>query len=227
MNSRPFAIAALVVATAVGLATPALAVDTSGEAIRRAVTNVQGDDSAQCRYVEPRGDLYGYEHVEGTAERKRALGNAGATSRHIAIAMLENRNLSTDYTDNDTKTGDAANFGRFKQNWGMIRRAVPEYRGLGPGDYQTGRALNRDLSWDVRVLRMSIEHQGGIDPWMAGHRCGAAGLANANLKAVKQYSGAVDILTEKVAASDREYPSTHYNNLKYSDLRFWINVPAV
>lgn len=202
------------------------AIDTSGAAIRRAITNVAGPDSPHCRYREPHGRLYGVQTVPMTAQRKKALINAGATSRHIAIAMLENEKMDTSYPLYDNKSNDAANFGVFKQNWGVIRATSPRYRGLKATDYARGRELNRNVGLDVTVLKQSIQRY-GLTRWLAAHRCGATGLANPNLKAVKQYIGAVNILSEKIAASDRQFGPNDYRNLMRSNRRFWINVPAV
>ncbi|MEU3862123.1 hypothetical protein AB0F03_32990 [Streptomyces sp. NPDC028722] len=212
--------------TAASTAPSAAAIDTSGAAIRRAITHVQGADSPQCRYREPQGQLYGVQTVSMTAQRKRALIRAGATSRHIAIAMLENEKMDTSYPLYDNKSGDAANFGVFKQNWGVIRSTSPRYHRLKAADYARGRELNSNVSLDVTVLKQSIQRY-GLKRWMAAHRCGATGLTNPNLRAVKQYIGAVDILTEKIAASDRQFGPNDYRNLKRSNKRFWINVPAV
>lgn len=59
--------------------------------------------------------------VSGLGNRKQAVLNAGGSSLDLAIAMLETENMGTNYAYGDAKTNDAANFGIFKQNWGMLR----------------------------------------------------------------------------------------------------------
>ena len=83
------------------------------------------------------GDRGSYT-VSGLGARKQAILNAGGNTLDIAIAMLETETMTTDYaygtcllamcgrvtdqrTTGDNKQNDAANFGLFKQNWGMLR----------------------------------------------------------------------------------------------------------
>jgi hypothetical protein len=59
--------------------------------------------------------------VSGLGARKQAILGAGGNTLDLAIAMLETENMQTDYAYGDNKVDDAANFGLFKQNWGMLR----------------------------------------------------------------------------------------------------------
>jgi hypothetical protein len=62
----------------------------------------------------------GSQIIPGLGLRKQEVLNAGGDTLDLAIAMLETNEMSTDYIFGDGKTQDAANFGIFKQNWGMI-----------------------------------------------------------------------------------------------------------
>jgi hypothetical protein len=44
--------------------------------------------------------------------------------------------MTTDYTYGDGKTEDAANFGLFKQNWGMLRVCATRYGLAGQTEAQ-------------------------------------------------------------------------------------------
>jgi hypothetical protein len=66
------------------------------------------------------GDRGSYT-VSGLGNRKKAIIGAGGNTLDLAIAMLETENMGTNYPYGDNKSGDSANFGVFKQNWGMLR----------------------------------------------------------------------------------------------------------
>lgn len=76
--------------------------------------------SASPAALEARQNRGSYT-VSGLGSRKQAVLNAGGNTLDLAIAMLETENMGTNYVYGDAKTNDAANFGIFKQNWGMLR----------------------------------------------------------------------------------------------------------
>jgi hypothetical protein len=41
----------------------------------------------------------------------------------------------------DNKSGDSANFGIFKQSWGMSRECASKFKGQSAGNYYNGAAL--------------------------------------------------------------------------------------
>jgi hypothetical protein len=49
--------------------------------------------------------------------------------------------MTTDYTYGDGKTEDAANFGIFKQNWGLLRECSAQFQGQSTADWNNGAAL--------------------------------------------------------------------------------------
>jgi hypothetical protein len=49
--------------------------------------------------------------------------------------------MTTDYTYGDGKTEDAANFGIFKQNWGMLIECSSQFQGQTTADWNNGAAL--------------------------------------------------------------------------------------
>ncbi len=127
--------------------------------------------------IEPPGQ-HGSSTVPGLGARKQEISQCGGSVLDIAIAMLETDTMQANfYPYGDGKTDDSANFGIFKQNWYMIRSAIPQYMSLTASDYNTGAALNQDLSWDIQVLHTSQQFY-GQDTWFAGHRDGQTGLSN-------------------------------------------------
>lgn len=73
------------------------------------------------------------------------------------------------------ESGDAANFGIFKQNWYMIRAACSRFSGQSASQYNNGAALNSDLNADIECRHASQNYY-GYDRWFAGHRNGQSGI---------------------------------------------------
>jgi len=162
------------------------------------------------------GDKGSYT-VSGLGARKQAVTSAGGNALDIAIAMLETENMKSDYTYGDGKSGDAANFGIFKQNWGMIRVVDSQFKSLAASDYQKGAALNSDLKLDVSTLHAAQSYY-GIDKWFGGHRNGASGLTNYNTQDIQLYKTAVYWIRDQISS-----------NSKYltDDTRFYYSVHPI
>jgi hypothetical protein len=156
--------------------------------------------------------------VPGLGRRKQEMLAAGGVVLDIAVAMLESDDMQATYVYGDAKTGDAANFGIFKQNWMMIRTVHPNFTALGAGDYNRGAALNTDLRLDIDVLHRSQTHYGLAGGWWAGHRNGATGLANPGTPDIQGYRMAVEWIRDQLNASS--------DNLT-NDTRFWVQVQAI
>jgi len=175
----------------------------------------------------------GFNIVPGLELRKQALTAVGGTSFDMAVAMMETESmlpspngylLGDVDTNGAPKTGDAANFGIFKQNWLMIRQAWPAYNNLSASDWRVGDALNRSLTLDVSVLHASLTRFG--DNWVNGHRQGETGLrlqpvcmaATARIWAdIANYLRAVRWIQGQLLVG-------HLTD----DIRFWDNtVPAI
>ncbi|KFY79750.1 hypothetical protein V499_01291 [Pseudogymnoascus sp. VKM F-103] len=153
--------------------------------------------------------------VSGLGSRKTQIKNAGGSSRDLAIAMMETEKMDTNYAYGDNKSGDAANFGIFKQNWGMLRASCSQFKGQSSSQYNNGAVLNSNLASDL-----SCRHQGesyyGYQKWVAGHRNGASGLANPNTADINLYKGGVDWTEQQLNGghlSDNE--------------RFWVDVVPI
>ena len=58
--------------------------------------------------------------------------------------MLERRELML--ASGDNKSGDSANFGVFKQNWGMLRQYCSNFKGQTAEDSNNGAALKYVVS---------------------------------------------------------------------------------
>jgi hypothetical protein len=155
--------------------------------------------------------------VSGLGSRKAQVRNAGGNSLDLAVAMLETDNMSTNYPYGDNKSGDAANFGIFKQNWLMLRSACSQFSGQSAGQYNNGAALNSDLGRDISCLHQSQNHY-GISTWFAGHRNGATGLSNPNTTDINRYKTAVHWIQNQINSN-----SANLSN----DTRFWVQVPPI
>ena len=79
--------------------------------------------------------------VSGLGTRKQAVTAAGGTTLDMAIAMLETDTMTANYAYGDNKSGDSANFGIMKQNWGMLRVCASQFQGQSTGDYNNGAVL--------------------------------------------------------------------------------------
>ncbi|KAG5651995.1 hypothetical protein H0H81_006647 [Sphagnurus paluster] len=150
--------------------------------------------------------------ISGLGARKKQLSACGANDLDLAIAMLEyvalsqqpdllaavilnflsprTDKMSTDYKYGDGKTYDSANFGVFKQNWGMLRGSTGRYKGKTANDYNTGAEMNSNLCLDIS-LRHESQNFYGESKWFAGHRNGASGLSNPNTQDIQNYKDAV------------------------------------
>ncbi|MEO3853819.1 carbohydrate-binding domain-containing protein [Acrocarpospora sp. B8E8] len=165
----------------------------------------------------PSGATCGSYSVSGLGNRKRQVTSAGGNVLDLAVAMLETENMQTNYPYGDNKSGDAANFGIFKQNWLMLRTACSQFRGQATSSYNNGAALNSNLSADVSCLHQSQSYY-GINTWFAGHRNGATGLSNPNTADINAYRTAINWIRDRLNSS-----SANLTN----DTRFWVNVPAI
>lgn len=103
--------------------------------------------------LEARQDSGSYT-VPGLGARKQAILGAGGNTLDIAIAMLESfvlaiptrgthntdkacrDRIATDYAYGDNKVNDSANFGVFKQNWGMLRQCARRAGFVGQSEPQ-------------------------------------------------------------------------------------------
>lgn len=79
--------------------------------------------------------------IAGLGQRKQQVTAAGANSFNLAIAMLETEKMDTNYAYGDNKQNDAANFGIFKQNWGMLRVCCSRFKGQTEPNWNNGAVL--------------------------------------------------------------------------------------
>jgi hypothetical protein len=165
----------------------------------------------------PPGASCGSYAIAGLGRRKQQIRNAGGSALDLAVAMLESDNMQSGYAYGDYKSGDAANFGIFKQNWQMIRSACSQFSGQGTSQWNNGAALNQNLSADLACLHQSQRHY-SLNTWFAGHRNGASGLSNPNTSDINAYKKAVYWIREQLSSN----PANLSN-----DIRFWVNVPAI
>ncbi|KAJ5511705.1 hypothetical protein PEX2_059860 [Penicillium expansum] len=161
----------------------------------------------------------GSETVSGISSRKQSILNAGGNTLDLAIAMLETETMTTDYTYGDGKTQDAANFGLFKQNWGMLRVCATRYglAGQPESSWNNGALLNNNVYADV-ASRWDCQEYYGVDKWFAGHRNGASGLANPNTADINNYKNAVYWIQEQIDSNSA---------YKSDDTRFWVDVTPI
>ncbi|KAL2835497.1 hypothetical protein BJY01DRAFT_238820 [Aspergillus pseudoustus] len=180
--------------------------------------SILGALAAPSDPISKRADR-GSETVSGLGQRKQAVLNAGGNTLDLAIAMLETKTMTTDYTYGDGKTYDAANFGLFKQNWGMLRVCASRYglAGQSEGQWNNGALLNSNVWADV-ASRWDCQNYYGVDRWFAGHRNGATGLSNPNTDDINKYKNAVYWIQQQID-SNSVYRS--------DDTRFWVDVNAI
>ncbi|KAL3445013.1 hypothetical protein BJX65DRAFT_310380 [Aspergillus insuetus] len=157
--------------------------------------------------------------VSGLGSRKQAILNAGGNTLDLAIAMLETETMTTGYTYGDAKTYDAANFGLFKQNWGMLRVCATRYglAGQSEAQWNNGAILNSNVYADV-ASRWDCQGYYGVDLWFAGHRNGASGLSNPNTDDINKYKSAVYWIQQQIDSNSA---------YKSDDTRFWVDVEAI
>ncbi|RMJ28018.1 hypothetical protein PHISP_01133 [Aspergillus sp. HF37] len=167
--------------------------------------------------VVARADDRGHYTVNGLGDRKQAVLNEGGNTLDIAIAMLETETMTSDYEYGDGKTGDATNFGIFKQNWFMLRTSAQEFLGMTKAQVDDGAILNSNLGKDVKARHDSQSHY-GYNVWFSGHRNGQSGVQNPLTEDIKKYKSAVEWIQAQVE-SDNKYLS--------DDTRFWVDVQAI
>jgi outer membrane protein OmpA-like peptidoglycan-associated protein len=177
----------------------------------------------------------------GLGARKSALRSNGGNLLDLAIAMLETETMDAhpnpNYPWGDAKQGDAACWGIFRQNWGLIRTsgAMRALSGPRPGldeiDWPRGQELNDDLKLDVDVLHAS-QAKLGLNQWFAGHRQGGSGLTafkaaatgftnaeqRGQLGDIADYQNAVEWIMDRL----KRDPA-----LQTDDRKAFVQVPAI
>ncbi|KAL3484590.1 hypothetical protein BJX62DRAFT_243760 [Aspergillus germanicus] len=159
----------------------------------------------------------GNETISGLGSRKEEVISAGGNTRDLAIAMLETKTMTTDYTYGDGKTGDATNFGIFKQNWYILRHSALEFLGQTVDEVDNGAILNLDLGKDIQARHEGEEHY-GYETWFSGHRNGESGINDPGTEDINAYIDAVAWIQQQIE-SDEQYLS--------DDTRFWVDVQAI
>ena len=153
--------------------------------------------------------------VSGLGARKQQILNTGGNALDLAVAMEETEHMDTNYPYGDNKTGDASNWGIFKQNWYMLRLSVPQYQPYDASAWQAGAALNNNLSWDIQC-RHTSQNYFGIDKWFGGQRDGQTGLNNPYTQDISNYKNAIYWIQSQI-------DSGHTTD----DTRFWVDIPAI
>ena len=198
--------AAVTVLSGLMAVTSALVVADAGPAAALACPTVNGTTMSCGSYT-----------ISGLGSRKQQVLSAGASVLDLAVAMLETDTMQANYTYGDGKTGDAANFGIFKQNWYMLRTSCSYFSGQTTSQYNNGAALNSNLGEDVSCINQSQSHY-GLTLWFAGQRDGQSGLSNPNQTVITEYEVAVEWIESQLNSS-----SSNLSN----DTRFWVSVPAI
>jgi hypothetical protein len=166
----------------------------------------------------PSGMSCGSYTISGLGARKQQVLQAGASVLDLAVAMLETDTMeASSYPYGDSKTGDSANFGIFKQNWYMLRTSCGQFEGQTASEYNDGAVLNSNLSEDVSCINQSQSHY-GISQWFAGQRDGQSGLSDPGQSVITEYETAVYWIEAQLNSS-----SANLSN----DTRFWVEVPAI
>lgn len=193
-----------------GRATPATSTATS-TAKTPTATSQTGSAASSAAVTCPPGASCGAYAIAGLGSRKQQIIHAGGS------VLDESDPMQATYGYGDYKSGDAANFGIFKQNWQMLRTACSQFSGQTAGQWNNGAVLNSHLSADVACLHQSQNHY-SLNTWFAGHRNGASGLAKPNTPDINAYKKAVYWIRDQLNSN----PANLSNNT-----RFWVNVPAI
>jgi hypothetical protein len=166
----------------------------------------------------PSGMSCGSYTISGLGARKQQVLQAGGSVLDLAVAMLETDTMeASSYPYGDSKTGDSANFGIFKQNWYMLRTSCGQFEGQTASEYNDGAVLNSNLSEDVSCINQSQSHY-GISQWFAGQRDGQSGLSDPGQSVITEYETAVYWIEAQLNSS-----SANLSN----NTRFWVEVPAI
>ncbi|USP81704.1 hypothetical protein yc1106_08978 [Curvularia clavata] len=155
--------------------------------------------------------------VPGLGARKAQVTAAGANSFDLAIAMLETDGMNTTYAYGDNKQNDSANFGIFKQNWGVLRVCCSRFKGQPQSNWNDGAVLNSNLEADVKCLKECRSHY-GRDKWLAGHRNGETGFKNPDTEDIHNYINGVKYIEQQLL--------THPGGLT-NDVRYYIYVTPI
>ncbi|RII07894.1 hypothetical protein CUC08_Gglean008872 [Alternaria sp. MG1] len=172
--------------------------------------------AASSKDLEARQQTGSYT-ISGLGSRKRQVTAAGASSLNLAIAMLETERMDTNYAYGDNKQNDAANFGIFKQNWGMLRVCCSRFKGQSQSSWNNGAVLNSNLNADVQCLNECQSYY-GQNKWIAGHRNGETGLNNPNTQDIRNYIDGVKYIENQLL--------TQPNGLT-NDVRYYIYVVPI
>ncbi|OWY42232.1 uncharacterized protein AALT_g11464 [Alternaria alternata] len=172
--------------------------------------------AASSKDLEARQQTGSYT-ISGLGSRKRQVTAAGASSLNLAIAMLETERMDTNYVYGDNKQNDAANFGIFKQNWGMLRVCCSRFKGQSQSSWNNGAVLNSNLNADVQCLNECQSYY-GQNKWIAGHRNGETGLNNPNTQDIRNYIDGVKYIENQLL--------TQPNGLT-NDVRYYIYVVPI
>lgn len=166
----------------------------------------------------------GSETVPGLGLRKQDICAFGGTALDLALAMLESKSMRPTYPRGDVypngqrKTGDAANFGVFKQNGLMMRSAWSGFAGLSAEAFLKGAALNGNLRLDVELLH-ACQRAFGLDRlWFSGHRNGLSDIRKPNTADIDAYRTAVYWIRDQLTAQ---------SSCMTNDTRFWVDVRAI
>ncbi|KAF3038541.1 hypothetical protein E8E12_008551 [Didymella heteroderae] len=178
-------------------------------------------EAASVKSLEARQETGSYT-ISGLGARKRQVTAAGASSFNMAIAMLETERMDTNtanlqYAYGDNKQNDAANFGIFKQNWGMLRVCCNRFKGQPQSSWNNGAVLNSNLNADVQCLK-DCQAYYGQNKWLAGHRNGETGLNNPNTQDINNYINGVKYIEKQLL--------TQPNGLT-NDVRYYIYVVPI
>lgn len=162
----------------------------------------------------PHKMICGSEIIPNIGIKKQKIIQAGGDDMAIAIAMLEDKEMSTNYNDRDArKKNDSANMSIYKLNWGMIRVALPKYRKFNAVDYRIGQKELASIGKGTKAL-MECRKYFGTKMFLTYHRLGYRGHGDD----ASPYINAIFWITKQI----QKNPKSRTN-----DLRFWVYVKPI
>lgn len=152
--------------------------------------------------ILPRDAGYACPSSQNVASRKATLFSLGANVTDLAISIQETScNFSAAYPygddypgpdgkdDGTPKTGDAANFGLFKNNWKQIRTYCTQFQNQSAAQWNNGAALNMDDKAAITCQHQQMDALGGVF-WAAQRGCDNGGQYEENIQSIETYLNA-------------------------------------
>ena len=157
---------------------------------------------------------YACQPSQNAAGRKATLLSLGASVTDLAISIQETScGFSADYPygddypgpdggdDGTPKTGDAANFGLFKNNWKQIRTYCTQFMNQTSAQWNNGAALNMDDQAAITCQHQQMNALGN-GFWAAQRGCDNGDQYQSNIQLIENYLNAGNLNNDMVISPE-------------------------